>query len=388
MTSMTIKAHKLKDRAFTNWISEVEGRLKIADLRADEGYCNDWISLDTLVWDRQRQRLYVGLTAINTDVLYVFDPAIQQFRSLGFQRVSDKFDVKLHRSIEIDNDGTLYLATALLHDVDEQRDAKGGKLAHYDPDKDEYTLLGEPVDRNYIQSILLDAKNRIIYGFTYPFEQMFRYDLNTGRVLDTTMIGNGIMICQPHNAVLDRQNRLWGTWGESRAYEYSPGPTPIRIFCYDPATNEMTWFQHGFPKTHASDTGRVDHMLLGNDGLIYVGTLAGGFSRLNPATGAVEDLGKPYPGNRLAGLVQASNGLIYGAGNAGYDDQHKGTTRLFAFDPTSKALTDLAPISDPSIGEAASNIHILVEGEPGTLYAGENDNIWRSSYLWECHIGQ
>lgn len=379
-----VKAHKLKDRKFENWISEVEGRWKIADLRADPGYCNDWISFDSLAWDSAAKKLYLGLTAINTDIFYTFDPQGCRFTSLNFQRVSDKFDVKLHRSIEIDSDGTLYLATALLHDVDEQHEAKGGKLLRYDPKSDEYTLLIVPVPSNYIQSILLDRKQRVIYGFTYPSEQMFRYDLATGEARHLAYIGNGVMICQPHCAVLDREGRVWGTWGESRAFEYAPGPVPVRIFRYDPRQDEFTWYQHGFPKVDAADPARVDHMLLGADGLIYVGTVSGGFSRLDPATGEVESLGKPYPGGRLSGLVQASDGLIYGAGNSGYDENRNGTIRLFAFDPKTKRCEDLGPVFDPATGSGAFNIHMLVEGEPGTLYAGENDNIWRSSYLWEC----
>ena len=35
-------------------------------------------------------------------------------------------------------------------------------------------------------------------------------------------------------------------------------------------------------------------------------------SRLDPETGEVEDLGKPYPGPRLAGLVSRWNELAHG----------------------------------------------------------------------------
>lgn len=384
--SLQVRAHKLMDTRFDNWTSEVEGRWTIADLRAHENYRDGWISFDSLAWDVDTEKLYIGLTAVSTDIFYEFDSHTCQFRSLNFRQVSDKFDVKFHRSIERDNDGKLYLATALLHDVNEQREAKGGKLLRYDPAPPAYTLLTVPVASNYIQSILLDKKNRIIYGFTYPSEQLFKYDLTTGQVQHLAFIGNGIMICQPHCAVLDTEGRLWGTWGESRAFEFDPGPVPIRIFCYDPKTDGFTWYKHGFPKTSLKDPARVDHMLLGKDGLIYVGTVAGGFSRLDPETGAVESFDKPYEGGRLAGLVQASNGMIYGAGNSGYDADHNGTNRLFRFDPTTLERTDLGAIWDVEAGTGATNIHMLVEGKPGTLYAGENDNIWRSSYLWECKV--
>lgn len=387
MTSITVKAHKLKDRKFDNWHSDVAGRWRIADLRADEGYCHDWISLDSLLWDADKKLLYIGLTSINTDILHTFDPATGAFKSLGFTRISDKFDVKLHRSIERDTDGTLFLATALLHDVDEQRQAQGGKLVHYDPAKDTYTLLGEPVAHNYIQSILLDAENRIVYGFTYPTEVMFRYDIASAKVVSTTFIGNGILICQPHCAVLDGQRRLWGTWGESRAFEDDPGPNTVRLFRYDPATDKMTWFEHGLPKVTPNDKGRVDHMLLASDGMIYIGTTFGALCRLDPTTAQVEYLGKPFPGTRMAGLVQASDGLIYGTGNRGYGDNNEGTVRVFVYDPAINVIRDLGALRDPATGANASNIHMIVEGEPGTLYLGENDNLYRSSYLWEVKIG-
>ncbi len=383
---MKVIAHKLKDRAFDNWLTEVAGHWKITDLRADEGYNNDWISFDSLAWDAERKRVYIGLATINTDIFHTFDPATGQFESLNFRRVSDKFDVKFHRSLEIDDDGTVYAATALLHDMDEQQQAKGGKLLRYDPVTDQYTLLGVPVASNYIQSIVLDRANRIVYGFSYPAEIFFRFDLDQGKVTETAYIGNGVMLCQPHCAVLDRQNRLWATWGETRAYENDPGPVPIRIFSYDPKTSEFTWYQHGFPVSGHGDRGRVDHMFLGADGLIYVGTTTGILCRLNPASAEVEYLGKPFPGDRLAGLMQASNGLIYGAGNAGFDAGHKGTSRLFEFDPKTNAFKDLGPICDSTIDAAPNCIHILVEGDHGTIYAGENDNIWRSSYLWEIHV--
>lgn len=381
-----VRAHVLKDRRFDNWVSEVEGRWKFEDLRADPGYCNDWISFDSLAWDTKISKLYVGLSTLSGDIFYVFDPAQNRFVSLDYQRFGDKFDAKFHRSLEIDQDGTIYAATALLHDMDQQREATGGKLLHYDPAQAHYSLLTIPVPRQYIQSIVLDRRRRSIYGFTYPAEYLFRYDLESGVCRVLAYIGNGVIMCQPHCAVLDTQGRLWGTWGENRAFEDALGPVPIRIFCYDPETDQFTWHQHGFPKVDATDPARIDHMFLAQDGMIYAGTVAGGFSRLNPETARVENLGKPFSGPRLAGLVQASDGLIYGAGNAGYGASGQGQARLFAFDPKTKFCQDLGPIFDGRIGTSAVRIHMLVDAGHGTLFAGENDNILRSSYLWECQV--
>ena len=383
-----VTAHIYKDHRFDNWESEVQGHWTIENLRADPGYCNDWISFDSLAWDESSKRLYIGLTSINNDIFHVFDPATHQFHSLNFRRISNKFDAKFHRSLEIDQDGMIYAATALLHDVDQQFAAPGGKLLRYDPRADLYKVLDIPVPHQYIQSIKLDPRRRVIYGFTYPAEYLFCYDMESHQTRTLAYIGNGVMICQPHASILDPQGRLWGTWGEARAFEDITGPTPVRIFCYDPDQDQFTWYKHGFPKVSPDDPARIDHMLLATDGMIYAGTVAGGFSSLDPSTGDVEDLGRPYQGERLAGLVQASDGLIYGAGNSGYGPEHKGEARLFVFDPRSKQLEDLGPIFDSKLGLGAVKIHMLVAAPDGTLFAGENDNIYRSSYLWEIHTSR
>ena len=381
-----VRAHILKNRRFTNWASEVEGRWTIEDLRADAGYREDWISFDCLAWDSRSGRLYVGLTAINNDVFYVYDPASGGFSSLNFRRVGDKFDAKFHRSLEIDDDGMIYAATALLHDADQQRQAKGGKLLRYDPTRDTFELLVVPVPPHYIQSICLDRKRRIIYGFTYPGEYLFRYDLADRRCRTLGFVGNGVLMCQPHGAAVDQQGRLWGTWGECRAFEDKVGRVPVRIFCYDPDADEFIWFQHGFPTVGDGDLARADHMLLADDGFIYTGTAAGGLSRLDTRTGAVEALGKPFPRSRLAGLAQGADGLIYGAGNEGYGKHGEGEARLFVLDPQTQATADLGPIYDRRIGAGAVKVHMLVAAPDGTLYAGENDNVLRSSFLWECRV--
>jgi hypothetical protein len=388
MKLVQTQAHKIKDQSFDNWETEVEGNWTIEELRRDEGYCNDWISFDCLAWDDKTQQLYIGLTSINNDIFYVFDPLSKTFTSLNFQSIADRYDAKFHRSLEIDLDGSILAATALLHDMDQQHLAKGGKLVKYDPGRKSYDLLGIPVEHQYIQSICLDRNRRIIYGFTYPAEYLFCYDLEKEESRLLAYIGNSALMCQPHCATLDQYGRLWGTWGESRAFEDQLGPVPVRIFCYDPEQDQFTWFKHGFPKVHESDPSRVDHMFLANDHLIYVGTVAGGFSRLDPDTGLVEDLGKPFQGARLAGLMQGPGSLIYGAGNAGYGVDGKGEARLFAFHPITKVIEDLGPIFDDELGTGAVKVHMMVSGGNGTIFIGENDNIFRSSYLWECKLAE
>ncbi len=383
---MKVQAHVLRDRRFDDWDRSVAGRWSIEDLRADPRYRDDWISFDCLAWDAEREVLYLGLTSINTDIFWTFEPGTEKFESLGFDQVGDRFDAKFHRSLERDRDGSYLVATAMLHDMDQQQQATGGKLLRYRPAEGGFELLAIPARRQYIQSILLDPGRRLVYGFTYPAEHMFVHELLSGQTRTLAYLGNARMICQPHNAVLDPRGRVWGTWGENRAFEDDLGSSPIRYFCYDPDQDAFEWFAYGPPKSWPGDTAAVDHMLLADDDLIYVGTTAGGLSTLDPETGRVESLGKPFTGRRLAGLVQARDGHIYGAGNEGVDAAGRGTARMFRHDRETGRTDDLGPIFDADRNDGAVKIHMLVEAEDGVLYAGENDNHLRSSYLWRCRL--
>ncbi|TFC77264.1 hypothetical protein E3O45_07855 [Cryobacterium sp. TMS1-20-1] len=383
---MKVRAFAIRDQKLDDWERRVEGRWSIEALRADERYRDGWLSIDCLAWDGDSGKMYLGLTLINTDIFWTFDTGSSTFTSLDFPSVSDRFDAKLHRSLERDTDGSYIIATAMLHDMNQQFVAGGGKLMRYDPEADLYDLLDVPIPGQYIQSVVLDRDRRLVYGFTYPAEYMFVHDLTTMATRKLAYLGNSRMICQPHNAVIDTRGRVWGTWGENRAFEYSIGETPIRYFCYDPGTERFEWFEYGPPHRGRGDTGAVDHMLLSVDGLIYVGTVAGALSTLDPETGNVVSLGQPFQGSRLAGLVEARDGHIYGAGNSGLDSAGRGTARLFRYDRATERIDDLGKIFDEDRDDGAVKVHMLVEGEDGVLYAGENDNRYRSSYLWRCQL--
>jgi hypothetical protein len=376
---MKAKAHILKNRRFDNWDNEIVGSWTWHDLRNDSGYYHDWISFDGVVWHPELQRLYCGLTVLDNDIFYVFDPDSQEFRSLGFQKISDRFDAKFHRSMELDDDGTFYTATALLHDQDVQFQAGGGKLLHFDPFKETYKLLAVPVPHHYIQSITLDRQRQIIYGYTYPGEYLFRYDIESGESQTLAFIGNGIAMCQPHYSVVDREGFLWGTWGQTRAFEDDP-VINIHLFKYHPETESFTWLPFGLPRVDDQDLGLVDGMLLASDDMIYIGTKVASLIRLDPSTNELELLGQPGPRSRMAGMTEGDDGTIYLA--CGTADE----TSLFAYDPGHKEFIDHGRIYDAELDAGAARIHDLAIAGDGVIYAAENDNVTRSSYLWECQI--
>jgi len=375
---MHVKAHMIKNTPLDNWVSEAEGRWTWDQMRADRRY-QDWVSFCSLVWDRKSDLLYCGIASLTGDIFWSFDRKTGAFASLGYQTFGDKFDAKFHRSLEQDGD-TFYAATALLHDPDRLSESPGGKLLKWDAGTRQYTLLDIPIPHQYIQSIALDRRRGILYGATFPAEILFRHDIAAGKSRQIAYIGAGYVMGQAEKMALDAGGRLWGTWAEIRAWESGVGPNCIRLFCYDPDTEEMTWFGHGLPKLGAGDRGRIDTMFLADDGQLYIGTGAGALCRLEPASGDAVLLGKPGHGNRLTGLAQGQDGQLYGV--AGDCER----ARVFSYDRESGAFRDYGGIFDPELGEGPERCHDMALTDDYVLFAGENDNPRRSGFLWECRL--
>ena len=128
-------------------------------------------------------------------------------------------------------------------------------------------------------------------------------------------IGNAAEFCEAHNPVIDKDGNVWGTYGILRAFSYRTGPDSLRLFRYSPDTDEMTFFDHGLPRTDdPADKSKPDTSILGPDGMIYIGTDAGSLIRLNPATAQAELLCCPSPeSRRLPALAfHPENRLLYG----------------------------------------------------------------------------
>ena len=131
----------------------------------------------------------------------------------------------------------------------------------------------------------------------------FRYDIDTGKSRVIAHIGNAAEFCEAHNPPsLIRTATCGGTYGILRAFSYRTGPDSLRLFRYSPDTDEMTFFDHGLPRTDdPADKSKPDTTsILGPDGMIYIGTDAGSLIRLNPATAQAELLCYPSPESREA----------------------------------------------------------------------------------------
>ena len=375
------KAYKIVDEHFDNWNTEVLGDKWVYDdfVRSPK-YKEGWISLTSLVNDEANDQVYIGIGTFSANLLYSFDRTKKTFKDHRYKSIADPFDAKFHCSLEMDENGDLYAGVAQFHDVDKQFEAKGGRLIKYETQKQKFKVLDIPVKGSYIQSIALDRQRDIIYGYTLSPEYLFKHELSTGKSEVILNVGNSYELCQTHNPVIDDEGKLWGTYGITRAFTYDPGEDSIRIFSYDPDTGKVQFFDHGLPRIGEGDKGKVDRAINGGDGFLYFGGISGSFSRLNPKTGEVTLIGKPCPNRRLAGLCKGPDGNIYGVGGDNY------YATVFRYDPKKEKLEVLGRIFDETIQEAPVRIHTITMTDDGILYCGENDNNYRSSYLWECDI--
>lgn len=394
-----LRHHILRNEKLSGWKEKIAGKWHYRDLAADPAWRHGWISFDAITRHPQDGMIYCGLNSIDGDLLYRFDPGEGSFTSLNTQRWTDAFDSKIHRTLLVSpKDGCLYFGTSLLHDADQQHEAIGGKLVKYDPVQDRYEILGIPFPHLYLQSIAADWQREILYAFTYPAEFVIRFDLSTRTSTRLAYVGNAVNFSQPHNAVVDSQGALWGTYAETRAWDETPGPSPICLFRYHPDEG-FEWFRHGLSRRdgeeqllqmpesrypvdyellqtrHTQDWGFCDSMAYDGSRYIYAGTVAGVLCRIDTFDGKVNRMGHIMPSGRLPAIV-FDRGVLYAAGGM------RGQTQAFRWNTSTDRIEDLGDLVDSSTGERPARIHELAIRD-NELFLAENDNHSRSSYLWQ-----
>ena len=376
---MKIVAHKLKDDRFENWREMHEWEYD--DWRADPAARAGWISFDCLAYDPERDDMYCGVSSFDSDIFYRFRRSTGQFELIDTHVFSgSEFDAKFHRSLEWDDQGKLWAATALFHDVDRYLDAPGGKLLRFDPETDQLEHVGTPLKHVYIQAIALDLERRILYATTFTPEYLLRYDMDTGQVRKLTLLGPGFDLAQPEKFCLDSSGHVWCTWRVTRAFSYDrSGMAPFRLLRYDPEVDRITFYRHGIPPVCHGDDGKIESMVNGRDGFLYLGSAAGALYRLNPDNAEVSFIAKPACGPRLTSFAHGPDGLLYFA--SGRPRPH-----LFRFNPENDHIEDLGLIRDDDLAETCWQVHDIVVTEDGSAFCGENDVPHRSGYLWECRI--
>jgi sugar lactone lactonase YvrE len=363
MPNAKVKAHKLRDARVPTEAAPPGEKRDYHWRQTTEPWSSQLIAFTSVLFEPGEGLIYCGLTSFNADLLYTFDPNTGAFESLHYNQVkgSERYDVKIHRSLVQDDDGTIYAATAGLQPHDLRLDAPGGKVLRVDPKTKKIEVLGIPVPYDYIQTIALDKGRKVIYCNNYPVWQMASFDLKSRR---STYLGIGSL---GHRAFCDQDGNVWGSFDDSH-----------RLFKYNP-DDGFTKFEVTLPKMNGSPVNWGVAIPAPDERAIYLGTAGGGLWRMDPDTAETTYLGKPLADDRVEGLVFGQDGLLYGAG--GWHE-----TGLFAYDRESKKLHDLGPIYDPDINERCIIPHDMCLTDDGTIYPGETDNSARTCYLWECRV--
>lgn len=381
---MHVRAFRLEDTDFGNqWFEEVEDRWDYDEIAANPAWRKGWISFDSALYEAGEERIYLGITSFAADIFKAFDRATGQFVDLGYARIADPYDAKFHRSLLKGKDGGIYGAIALLHDVDRYWEAPGGAIVRYDPTSGEIAKLGIPIPHVYIQSIALDAERETLYCLCFAPEYLAAFDLRTKESRTLGLIGTGIAgMTQGENIVLDDAGCVWSNWSLTRAWQNSPGEDAWRLCKYNPRQDRIQFFKTGLPHPDGA-YGFVKSEGLFNfgDGFVYASGANGSLYRIDPETGRATFLFTPTPErrSRLATMVRAEEGVAYGV--TGRDGQCE-LMRVFYKEGR---FEKLGPIREES-GNALWQCHNIVRANDGVLYACENDNPYRSSYLWEIAL--
>jgi sugar lactone lactonase YvrE len=315
---------------------------------------------------------------LTQDLLYTFNPRTKKFRSLGFDKADgvERFDVKIHRSLCLDDQGLIYGATACLHSNREYNQAPGGKLFRYDPRRERIEVLAIPMPHLYIQSIALDSRRQIIYGCTYPTSHLFRYDIATGRTRDLGLIQD-----DPHRPVVDRAGRLWATYRSA----WPMASAGIELLSYDPDRDRLDYGP--WPASCQLIKKAVDDMCLGPDGLIYIGAVTGELLRLDPDRREMEYLGKPFHGRRLDTRFGSDGRLYLASGYGSLKADHvPENTGVFTYDTKRGTFAFQAHIFDERLKQGCVMVHDIAVTDDRIAYVAESDNLTRSCYLWECRL--
>jgi streptogramin lyase len=299
---------------------------------------------------------------------------------LGYGRIADRFDAKFHRSLVKHPDGCLYAAPALLHCSDKYIEAPGAAIVKFDPITGQLEKRGIVLPHVYIQALALDPERELLYCLCFAPEYLASFNLRTGEVRNFGLIGSGCCgLAQGENLVLDNDGGVWCNWSLTRAWQSEAGPDAMRLCRYDPREGRIRFFQKGLPQPDG-DYGfaKAEAFFNFGDGWIYASGANGSLYRIDPTSGNATWLFTPTPDrpSRLSSLVKTGDGIAYGITG------RYGQCELMRVDYKTGTFAKLGPIVDPE-GAAMHQCHDIVAAADGTLYACENDNPCRSSYLWE-----
>jgi hypothetical protein len=234
-----------------------------------------------------------------------------------------------------------------------------------------------------VQSLVLDAQATTLYLLCFAPEYLARYDLPTGSARTLGLLGSGYGgMAQGENIVLDDQGCVWSGWSLTRAWQDGPGPDACRLCKYDPRQDRVVFFQRGLPWPDGQPGyAKAEGLFNLGDGWIYASGANGSLYRVDPSDGAAQYLFTPTADrpSRLSSLAVTADGVAYGVtGRAGGCELMRVYYKEGTYEKLGKIVDDE--------GAAMFQCHDIVAAPDGVLYACENDNPHRSSYLWEITL--
>jgi hypothetical protein len=343
----------------------------------------DWISFDCCLIVPGIDKVFCGLMSIGGDVLWEYDWNADKFQSCGLKGVTDSYDAKLHRSIVWSAaESCMYVATALLHDVDRYRQGRGGAIIRYYPASRKAELVSVPLPHNYIQMIALDETRRLIHGVSFTPERLFSYSLDAGRAVEHGPISSGFQFTQAQNIVVDDDGCAWSPWSVTRAWSLDPGDDLYRLCKYDPDEDRVVFYQTGLPsQRHDGAFNRVDGFFYFGPGRFYASDVYGSLYRIDPATGKVAFVCSPMGDrpSRLTSMALGSEDFAYGVIG------REGACELLRFNTLTGDAELLGPVADGD--DRCWQVHdVALHSSTNTLYACENDPPSRSGFLWKIAL--
>ena len=323
-----------------------------------------------VAYGRRYPVIWCGMTSFAGELLWAFDPKTERFESKGFRALREEQEVKIHRGLQVGPDGWVYFGTASLINIPQRHEAPGGRLFRYDPSSGRYEFLGRPVAHDYIQTIDVDHRRGIIYGATYPVPWFFGWDIQKRKLLFQAYIDE-----YPHQVCVDDSGDCWASY--SHGYMWNGD---FRLVKYSPAAGRLTWTEIALPGQNARQHARIDSLVNGGDGFLYIGTDTGALIRLDPTKGKVTLAARPAASNQFGALSPPVRGKIYGIAGA---DQ---TTELFSYDLAGEEVVRYGPVFDAGRKTYIHRPHELVMGPGRCLYCPETDNFDRQCYFWQCRL--
>lgn len=322
-------------------------------------------------------KIYIGLTAYGHTLLEL-DPQTDKITDLGEifpeRRNNTKILDKIHNSLAVDDDGRIYIGQGLNiawcawpYDFDLHKYG-GGHLYSYDPNSGKLEDYGVQVPYNAIHGITIDKKNRKVFGYTIPDNHFFVHDLTTHEVKDYGKISN---YCS-HNLVADKMGNVYGAWKKEMPFLGEKADSNgffmkgVYLLRYDAQKEELVRTRNLIvygPEYDIFANVGIDSWICTSSGEIYGGTAIGGsIFKVNPDL-SIQHIGKPVLTPRLTGMVEHTDGLIYGG--AGFPHMH-----LFTLNPRTNEIKDLGVVTTD--GEFCY-FHGMVITNDGVIYAGETD---------------